>query len=171
MKRWILIIPLVALLGLIVLVGVQLLEGQRVTFEGVQRNAPDRNFQALDGRPAVNFTTGLEDAVVVNLFASWCSPCVAEHPVLMQLANDMPNKVYGILYKDSAEAGGAFLDRLGNPFTRVLIDEDGQGGLDFGLTGVPETFVVDKDGVILLHIRGVLTPKNVEEITGLIRSS
>lgn len=164
MTRWILIIPLVLLIGLIVVVGIQLYEGRRVTFEGVERHAPDREFQLLAGQGVVNFATDIEETVVVNLFASWCSPCVAEHPMLMQLSKTIPDQVYGILYKDTPEAGNEFLERLGNPFTKVLIDSDGRGGLDFGLTGVPETFVVDKSGKILLHIRGVLSLTDTEEI-------
>lgn len=171
MKRWVLIVPLALLIGLVVIVGVQLFEGQRATFEGSKRNAPDREFQSIDGGGLVNFTKDIEDTAVVNLFASWCSPCVAEHPLLMQLSESVPDQMYGILYKDTPEAGSAFLGRLGNPFKRVLVDADGQGGLDFGLTGVPETFVVNKDGVILTHIRGVLTLKDVKEITSLVQRS
>ena len=171
MRRWVLIIPLVLLTGLIVVVGVQLYEGQRLTFERSERNAPDRAFQTLDGQGYVNFAKDIKGTVVVNLFASWCSPCVAEHPVLMQLSRAVPDQLYGILYKDSPEAGAVFLERLGNPFTHILIDLDGQGGLDFGLTGVPETFVVGKNGVILLHIRGVLSTKNIEEIIALVQQT
>lgn len=169
MKRWVLIIPLVFLFGLIVVVGVQLYEGRRVTFKSSERNAPDRVFQTLNDEGYVNFAKDNKDTVVVNLFASWCSPCVVEHPMLMQLSKVIPNQLYGILYKDTHEAGILFLEQLGNPFTRILIDSDGQGGLDFGLTGVPETFVVDKNGIILLHIRGVLTAENIEEIVNLVQ--
>ena len=164
MKRWVLIVPLALLMGLVIVAGVQLFEGRRATFEGAQRNAPDREFQSIDGGGVVNFTKDIEETVVVNLFASWCSPCVAEHPLLMRLSESVPGQMYGILYKDTPEAGSAFLDRLGNPFTRVLVDADGQGGLDFGLTGVPETFVVNEDGVILLHVRGLLSIRDIEEI-------
>ena len=164
MKRWVLIVPLALLMGLVVVAGFQLFEGRRATFEGAKRNAPDRVFQSLDGGGLVNFTKDIEETVVVNLFASWCSPCVAEHPLLMRLSESLPDQMYGILYKDTPEAGGAFLGRLGNPFTRVLVDADGQGGLDFGLTGVPETFVVNEDGVILLHVRGLLSVRDIEEI-------
>ena len=171
MKRWALIVPLAVLMGLLIVVGGQLFEGRRATFEGAKRNAPDREFQSIDGGGLVNFTKDIDETVVVNLFASWCSPCVAEHPMLMQLSESVPDQMYGILYKDSPEAGSAFLGRLGNPFTRVLVDADGQGGLDFGLTGVPETFVVNNNGVILTHIRGVLTLKDVTDITDLIQGS
>ncbi|MEO0721139.1 MAG: redoxin family protein [Pseudomonadota bacterium] len=164
MSRWLLAIPIVLLAGLAVLVGRQLADGERAGFERISRAAPTMTFQALDGGEAITFSEPRERAVAVNLYASWCAPCEAEHPLLTELSARAPGQVYGVLYKDSKANGADFLARLGDPFARKFHDPDGQGGLDFGLTGVPETFVIDTSGTITLHIRGVLTPDRVEDI-------
>ena len=88
----------------------------------------------------------------------------------MELSDAFPDRIYGILYKDSRENGAAFLDRMGNPFAEVAIDADGQGGLDFGLTGVPETFVISSAGEILVHITGPLDDGDVREVRGALNT-
>ncbi len=106
--------------------------------------------------------------MVVNLFASWCAPCRAEHPLLMALGEAAPAQLAGVLYNDDPAAGAAFLDELGDPFAVVGIDPDGQGGLDFGLTGVPETFVISAEGQVIRHFRGPLTRDDAAEIAALV---
>ncbi|WP_138422920.1 DsbE family thiol:disulfide interchange protein [Maritimibacter alexandrii] len=105
------------------------------------------------------FTVGeLADGEVklVNFWASWCAPCRAEHEYLMAFAEEgIP--IYGINYKDEPANGRKFLDDLGNPFTAVVSDESGRTGIDWGLYGVPETFVVDGDGVIVKRFAGPIT--------------
>ena len=92
--------------------------------------------------------------VLVNFFASWCTPCVEEAPVLMQLkAEGVP--IYGIAYKDKGTAH--FLDRNGNPYVRIGSDEPGRVAIDFGLYGVPETYLVDADGIVRFRWSGALT--------------
>ena len=83
----------------------------------------------------------------------------------MQLSQTHPEQLTGILYKDKPENGDAFLDRLGNPFAKIALDPDGKGGLDFGLTGVPETFVISGEGEILLHIAGPLDETSLKKIS------
>lgn len=132
------------------------------------RQAPDRVFERLDGGEiAFNPPPGGAPAAV-NLFASWCAPCEAEHPLLEELARRAPGRVYGVLYEDSVENGAGFLNRMGNPFAAVALDPEGKGGLDFGLTGVPETFVIGADGRVVRHVRGVLSPETVDEIAALL---
>ena len=93
-------------------------------------------------------------AVLVNFFASWCIPCAEEVPVLMQLkARGVP--IYGIAFKDKAAAN--FLDQNGNPYVRVGSDEPGRVAIDFGLSGVPETYLVDADGIVRWRWSGALT--------------
>jgi cytochrome c biogenesis protein CcmG/thiol:disulfide interchange protein DsbE len=93
---------------------------------------------------------------LVNFFASWCTPCLAEHPFLMELSQKRKVHVVGINYKDMK--GASWLKKHGNPFSRVGGDPKGRVALDWGLAGVPETFIVDKKGHIRFHHKGPLTP-------------
>lgn len=170
MKRWLAILPLFALLALGA-VGAQNLLRDKQPGAGLSdgRPAPTRAFDRLDSAGPLSFHEGANGRpIVVNLFASWCAPCEVEHPILLELARTHPDQTFGVLYRDTPDKGQAFLQRLGNPFKAVALDPDGQGGLDFGLTGVPETFVVSADGQILLHVRGILTPATLAEIQALI---
>ncbi len=98
---------------------------------------------------------------IVNFWASWCAPCRAEHPNLVALkAGGLA--IYGVNYKDRPEAGLKFLGDLGNPFTAVGADESGRMGIDWGLYGVPESFVIDGAGKVLLRIPGPLTERVIE---------
>jgi DsbE subfamily thiol:disulfide oxidoreductase len=93
---------------------------------------------------------------MVNFFASWCIPCRAEHDSLMQLAA-AKIAIVGIAYKDKPETVRAFLTKNGNPFTLIAADNKGHTAIDWGMTGVPETFIIDKDGFIRFHQTGPLT--------------
>ena len=109
--------------------------------------------------------------VVVNFFASWCVPCRAEHPVLMGLGPSANVPVVGIAYKDKGQDAIAFLNEYGNPYVAIAMDETGRTGIDFGVYGVPETYVVDKHGVIRLRHVGPLTAESVaHEILPMVRS-
>ncbi|MEO0981470.1 MAG: redoxin family protein [Pseudomonadota bacterium] len=169
MKRAAAIIPLTLLLGFAVLGAANLIDPSKPA-PGLSdgRDAPTRVFDRLGGGE-ISFNPPPEgETIVVNLFASWCGPCEAEHPLLTDLSARAPGRVYGVLYDDTVENGRDFLARLGDPFTAIAHDPDGQGGLDFGLTGVPETFVVDAEGRIIRHIRGVLTPETTDELAALV---
>jgi cytochrome c biogenesis protein CcmG/thiol:disulfide interchange protein DsbE len=85
---------------------------------------------------------------LVNLFASWCIPCREEAPQLAQLARARGIRLIGIAYKDKPEAARAFLTEFGNPFERVGLDVDGRAGIEWGISGVPETFVIDRHGIV-----------------------
>lgn len=99
---------------------------------------------------------------VVNIFASWCGPCRVEHPQLVALAADERIRVVGIDYKDQPANALRFLDELGNPFAAIGVDTRGRIAIDWGVYGVPETFVVDRDGIIRFKFIGPLTPEAVE---------
>ena len=94
---------------------------------------------------------------IMNVWATWCSPCAQEHPFLVQLAksNDIP--IYGLNYHDERENAIKWLQEKGNPYHAVLFDPNGQTGIDFGIIGVPETFIIDEHGVIRYRFQGILT--------------
>lgn len=111
-----------------------------------------------DGAPRLKLDGFKGQLVAINFFASWCLPCRAEHPLLKQLTAEFGVPVIGIAWKDKPAASRAFLDELGDPFVTTGADETGRTGIDFGITGVPETFLVDHDGVVRYRFAGPMTP-------------
>src|SRR5579872_2606823 len=111
--------------------------------------APPFTLPDLQGREWRSATEFSEKLVLVNFFASWCVPCREDHPLLLRLAGREHIPIYGIAYKDRSEDSARFLDQLGNPFTLVGVDRKGEVGIDWGVYGVPETFLIDRAG----HIR------------------
>jgi len=98
---------------------------------------------------------------MVNYWASWCAPCRVEHPALMKLAEDgLP--IYGVNYKDDADNALGFLAELGDPYTGIGQDAKGKMALDWGVYGIPETFIVDGEGTILLRYAGPMTKRVIE---------
>jgi len=100
---------------------------------------------------------------LVNFFASWCAPCREEQPQLMALAHRQGVTLDGIAYKDKPEESRRFLDRLGNPYSHIGIDSDGTTAIDFGVYGVPETYVIDASGRIRYRHVGPLTTEDVKD--------
>ena len=96
---------------------------------------------------------------VLNVWASWCAPCREEHPLVVAFAKKKLAPVYGLNYKDQRNAGMGFLRQLGDPYEASLFDADGRVGIDYGVYGVPETFVIDKQGVIRHKHIGPITPE------------
>ena len=170
MKRWLAVLPLVGLFALGVLAASQLLAPEKPGFdEADARPAPTNIFPLLNSEGGIQFAPPPGGkAIAVNLFASWCGPCEAEHPLITDLAERHPDQVYGLAYKDREADTLTFLANLGNPYTRIGVDADGQGGLEFGLTGVPETFIIDGSGNIVWHVRGALDTAAVEKIGELL---
>ncbi len=110
--------------------------------------------------------------VLVNVFASWCIPCREEQPMLMDLARRGDVTLYAINYKDRPQAARQFLAELGNPFTRIGADRAGRVAIDWGVYGVPETYVVDGKGKIVLKHVGPLTPQAIaDEILPALRGA
>jgi cytochrome c biogenesis protein CcmG/thiol:disulfide interchange protein DsbE len=100
---------------------------------------------------------------MLNVWASWCVPCREEHPLVIELTNRGIVPVYGLNYKDTRDAANKWLVNLGNPFQATLFDADGRVGIDFGVYGVPETFIVDKKGIVRMKHTGQLTPDVVRD--------
>jgi cytochrome c biogenesis protein CcmG/thiol:disulfide interchange protein DsbE len=117
----------------------------------------------LTGEPALSDADLGGRVVLVNFFASWCVPCRIEHPLLEQLAAEQGLAIYGIVYKDDPAAIRRWLDDLGSPYERVAIDPESRTALDFGVYGVPETYVVDRDGRIRFRFAGPLDPVTIEK--------
>ncbi|MBC7154633.1 MAG: DsbE family thiol:disulfide interchange protein [Rhodobacteraceae bacterium] len=141
---------------------------------GMFRDNPDRLPSAREGQgaPALALTplgdyVSFDDATLrdgevklVNYWASWCAPCRAEHPMLERLAGEGV-AIYGINYKDDPEDAMAFLGDLGNPYRAIGADESGRTAIDWGVYGVPETYVIDGQGRIVLRIAGPVDSKTL----------
>lgn len=171
MSRWLTVIPLVVLAALALLfIGWSLQRDPEYRPDAiVGQPVPETVLPILQGDVAgpqnVDLkTAGVGRPMLVNLFASWCAPCRIEHPQLMAL-KAQGVAVVGVAYKDDPIATRAFLDELGDPFTMVLVDQDGRAGLDLGVSGVPETFAVDAMGRIVAKASGpLLTQADVDRL-------
>jgi cytochrome c biogenesis protein CcmG/thiol:disulfide interchange protein DsbE len=130
----------------------------------IDRSAPDFAlpglYQSTDGLMRKDLEGGV---TLVNFFASWCAPCREEQPALMALARRPGVTLDGIAYKDKPEATRRFLDRFGDPYAHIGIDNNGTTGIDFGVYGVPETYVIDRAGRIRLRHVGPLTAADVQQ--------
>ncbi|MBL6750474.1 MAG: DsbE family thiol:disulfide interchange protein [Nevskia sp.] len=157
-------IPIAVLAGLLVLFMVGLQRDPRlVPSPLVSKPAPAFDLPTLDGTPPRMRTADLRGApVLVNFFASWCAGCQDEHPYLMELARSGRVRLVGVDYKDAADDVHAWLGRHGNPYASVLADADGRTGIDWGVYGVPETFVLDAAGTIVYKQIGPMTQQAFE---------
>ncbi|WP_334128416.1 DsbE family thiol:disulfide interchange protein [Sneathiella sp.] len=128
--------------------------------ELVSRPAPEFALEAVPGYGPDLAKTDLATGKVVllNVFASWCVACMVEHPYFMELREKDVVDIYGLNYKDTPDAAAKWLAQHGNPFKRTGMDIKGRVGIDFGVYGVPETFVIGPDGTILDKVIGPLTP-------------
>ena len=107
---------------------------------------------------------------LLNVWASWCVSCRQEHPVLVQLARSGEVPIYGLNYKDKREDATRWLQQLGNPYAASAFDAEGQVGIDYGVYGVPETYLIDRNGVIRYKQIGPVTPEVLQEkILPLVR--
>jgi cytochrome c biogenesis protein CcmG/thiol:disulfide interchange protein DsbE len=130
----------------------------------VGQPAPPFDLPALEGAGVPGLARADLDGqvTVVNIFASWCGPCRVEHPQLVALAKDARIRVVGIDYKDQPANALRFLNELGNPFAAIGVDTRGRIAIDWGVYGVPETFVVDRAGIIRFKFIGPLSAETVE---------
>ncbi|MFD1191115.1 DsbE family thiol:disulfide interchange protein [Phenylobacterium conjunctum] len=158
MNRWLAFAPLAVLAALALLFGVYgLNHDPKVEPRAlVGKPLPEVSLPSLDdGRP-VRLADAARGPVLVNVFASWCAPCEIEAPVLVELKRQ-DVRIVGIAYKDAPPNTEAFLARLGDPYDARLVDRDGRAGIELGVTGVPETYLVGADGMILDKHSGPLT--------------
>jgi cytochrome c biogenesis protein CcmG/thiol:disulfide interchange protein DsbE len=165
------LIPLLAFLGLAALFILRLGSGDpsRIPSALIGHAAPRTSLPALpglerDGKevPGLDSATFPGEVTLINVWASWCMPCRDEAPLLMRLAANRRIRVAGINYKDQPENARRFLGRYGNPFVANGTDGNGRAAIEWGVYGVPETFVVGRDGRISYKLIGPITPDNLE---------
>ncbi len=167
-NRLLFLLPLLTLLVMAGFFGWSLLSGRDPASIGsvmVGRPAPALAAPALRaGDPALTDSLIRSGKpVLLNFFASWCAPCLSEHPLLTRLAERDGVTVIGIAWKDKPDAARAWLKKLGDPFKYAGFDLEGKIALDWGLSGVPETYLIDAQGVVRLHFRGPLTERDVSD--------
>jgi cytochrome c biogenesis protein CcmG/thiol:disulfide interchange protein DsbE len=170
-RRWFLLIPLLFFAALTGLFALRLGAGDPSKLPSVLigHPVPAMTLPALtglerDGKavPGVTPETFKGAVSVVNVWASWCVPCHDEAPILMQLAQDKRVQLVGINYKDQADNARRFLGRYGNPFVASGVDANGRAAIEWGVYGVPETFVIGRDGRIAFKLVGPITTDNLE---------
>ena len=156
-------------LAIFVVIGVFLGIGFTLDPREIPSPLLDRPVPQFELAPVKGRTLGLSsDALrgevsIVNVFASWCTACRDEHPLWMQLSAGRVVPVHGLNYKDRPDDAARWLAQLGDPYVRTGADVDGRVGIDWGVYGVPETFIIDKRGVIRHKIIGAITPRIVDE--------
>lgn len=123
-----------------------------ILLDDEQEGEGDFSSKMLAGKPAF-----------INAFASWCEGCLAEHQTLMKLAAYGKVRIYGLAWKDKPEAVTEYLNKNGNPFTSVGLDASGKTTVALGLSGVPESFVIDKNGIVVFHFRSAITDEVLEK--------
>ena len=167
MNRWITLVPIAAfaVLAFFLFKSLWSPEPSIIPSALINKPAPRLVLPALDAQSAAftpaDLTAG--HVSVVNVFASWCAPCRLEADQLAALARLPGVAVYGLAQKDKPAATRAFLDEVGNPFARIARDDDGRASIEWGVYGVPETYVVDGKGIIRLKYIGQLTQAGLAE--------
>jgi len=138
----------------------------------IGKSIPEFSLPKLEKENSVVTSKTFDGTVwVLNVFASWCTPCLDEHPMLMELASQNRVIVVGLNYKDGFQNAADWLGKHGNPYSAVAVDTDGLVGLDFGVYGVPETFLIDKSGVIRYKKIGPLSSIDIQdELLPLVES-
>jgi cytochrome c biogenesis protein CcmG, thiol:disulfide interchange protein DsbE len=146
-------------------------------------NRVDKHASPLIGKPVPLFTLPALDGstfdlstyigrpIILNVYASWCAPCRVEHPQLLQLSKDSRFLVLGIAYKDDPARTASYIAELGNPYIQTALDRQGSVGVQLGLAGVPETYVISAEGIVLTRHQGEVTAKVAGELAALAAGS
>jgi cytochrome c biogenesis protein CcmG, thiol:disulfide interchange protein DsbE len=172
-RRWMVALPLVGFGLLAALFLLRLYGGDpsKIPSALIGRPAPQTTLPPLEGLKREGAQVpGLDPAVfkgkvsVVNVWASWCVPCHDEAPLLTELGKDKRLQIVGINYKDASDNARRFLGRYGNPFGVVGVDGNGRASIEWGVYGVPETFVVGREGTIVYKMVGPVTPANFDRV-------
>ena len=172
-RKLLVALPLILFLALAALFFFRLGSGDpsRIPSALIGREAPKADLPPVagllqDGKPLPGLIAAefKGNVTLVNVWASWCVPCHDEAPLLTELAKDKRFQLVGINYKDAADNARRFLGRYGNPFGFVGVDGNGRGSIEWGVYGVPETFVVGREGTIVYKLVGPVTPANFESV-------
>jgi cytochrome c biogenesis protein CcmG/thiol:disulfide interchange protein DsbE len=166
------LIPLGVFVVLVVFLAIGLFRDPReVPSPLIDKPAPPFSLAQLHQASTVTTPADLKGRVwLLNVWASWCVSCQQEHPLLVELGRSGVVPIYGLNYKDQREAALKWLDEFGDPYQASLVDADGRVGIDYGVYGVPETFVIDRDGVIRYKQIGPITPAALrDKILPLVR--
>jgi cytochrome c biogenesis protein CcmG/thiol:disulfide interchange protein DsbE len=152
------ILPLLIFTGFVAFAAGALLMGGFSRAPGeIGRPAPLLHLPELGGKNPAGLEAFSGPVFLVNFFASWCVPCIAESDFLMGISRKQRISIIGIAYKDKTANAQRFLQRYGNPYRQVLADQGGQAGIEWGVSGVPETFLINASGRIAAHYAGPLT--------------
>ena len=179
-RRWIVWLPLIVFAALAAMFFLRIGAGEpsRLPSALIGRSAPHLALPALEGlvregKPVPGLDPALfkDRVTVVNVWASWCVPCRDEHPFLVQIAGDSRISLVGINYKDAAENARGFLARFGNPFDAVGVDSGGRAAIEWGVYGVPETFIVGPDGTIRYKHIGPIDGGSFEKVSAEIEKA
>jgi len=172
-RRWLMALPLIgfALLAGLFLARIKDGDPSIIPSALIGRPVPAVALPGLDGLlrdgtavPGFDATAFKGKISIVNIWASWCVPCHDEAPLLLELSKDPRLQLVGINYKDVPENARRFLGRYGNPFARVGVDANGRAAIEWGGYGVPETFIVGRDGTIHYKLVGPITPENINTV-------
>ena len=166
------LIPLGLFLVLVLFLGAGLhLDPKEVPSPLIGKPAPEFSLESLDSPNLTIANADMRGKVwMLNVWASWCTACREEHPALVEFGRKNAVPMYGLNYKDERAAGLRWLANFGNPYTHSLYDRDGRVGIDWGVYGVPETFIIDQNGVVRFKHIGALTPEVIRtRIEPLVR--
>ena len=172
-RSFLMLLPLIAFMALAAIFWFRLGDSDpsRIPSALIGHPAPQTPLPALEGLTSNGAQVpGLDPAAfkgrvsIVNVWASWCVPCHDEAPLLTELAKDNRIQLIGINYKDTADNARRFLGRYGNPFASVGVDGNGRAAIEWGVYGVPETFIVGRDGKIAYKLVGPVTPDNIDTV-------
>ncbi|MCV0351074.1 MAG: DsbE family thiol:disulfide interchange protein [Nitratireductor sp.] len=166
-RRLLFLLPLLVFLALAAVFLMQLFSGRDTSLVPsalIGRDAPQTDLPPLEGMtlPGLSSDAFAGKITLVNVWGSWCLPCRQEHPLLMELARDGRFVIAGLNYKDQPENARRFLGDLGNPYDAIGVDQNGRAAIDWGVYGVPETFLVGPEGRIRYKHVGPFTPESVQ---------
>ncbi len=159
------LLPLLAFIALAIMLGIGLtLNPRELPSTFINKSAPAFRL-ALLNEPTAQFAPRdlLGQRWILNVWASWCVACRVEHPLLNQMANSTNIPLVGLNYKDKSSDAKKWLDQRGNPYIKIPMDSSGDAGIDWGVYGVPETFVIDEQGLIIYKHTGPISAQIVEQ--------